>query len=152
MAQSAKKDKQTLLGRIGLGSGIRRRWFLNNMSVVILMLLLAAALVAVFCTYYFYASVQNRLENQVDTTSKYLNRYFSASYSDFYEYGRNMTQNFSLADRLELQILDESGKVMFSSSGLTAGFTPEEIETLHRLLDRMRQNLQDPKEESEPPC
>jgi len=125
MAQSAKKDKQTLLGRIGLGSGIRRRWFLNNMSVVILMLLLAAALVAVFCTYYFYASVQNRLENQVDTTSKYLNRYFSASYSDFYEYGRNMTQNFSLADRLELQILDESGKVMFSSSGLTAGFTPE---------------------------
>ncbi|MBQ6711442.1 MAG: HAMP domain-containing histidine kinase, partial [Clostridia bacterium] len=81
--------------------------------------------VAVFCTYYFYASVQSRLENQVDTTSKYLNRYFSASYSEFYEYGRNMTQNFSLADRLELQILDESGKVMFSSSGLTAGFTPE---------------------------
>ncbi|MBR5536512.1 MAG: HAMP domain-containing histidine kinase [Clostridia bacterium] len=125
MAQSEKKSKQTLLGRIGLNSGIRRRWFINNMSVVILMLLLAAALVAVFCTYYFYASVQNRLENQVDTTSKYFNRYFSASYSDFYEYGRNMTQNFSLADRLELQILDESGKVMFSSSGLTAGFTPE---------------------------
>ena len=125
MAQSAKKTKQTLLGRIGLSSGIRRRWFINNMSVVILVLLLAAALVAVSCTYYFYASVQNRLENQVDTTSKYLNRYFSSSYSEFYEYGRNMTQNFSLADRLELQILDESGKVMFSSSGLTAGFTPE---------------------------
>lgn len=35
---------------------------------------------------------------------------------------------------------------------LTAGFTPEEIETLHHLLDRMRQNLQDPKEESEKPC
>ena len=35
---------------------------------------------------------------------------------------------------------------------LTAGFTPEEIATLHSLLDRMRQNLQDPKEETEPPC
>lgn len=35
---------------------------------------------------------------------------------------------------------------------LTAGFTPEELATLHSLLDRMRQNLQDPKEESEPPC
>ena len=125
MANSTNKQKKTLLGRAGLSSGIRRRWFINNMSVVILILLLAGALVAVFCTYYFYASVQSRLENQVDTTSKYLNRYFSASYSEFYEYGRNMTQNFSLADRLELQILDESGKVMFSSSGLTAGFTPE---------------------------
>ena len=125
MAKSSNKTKQTLLGRVGLASGIRRRWFINNMSVVILMLVLAAALVAVFCTYYFYASVESRLENQVDTTSKYLNRYFSASYSEFYEYGRNMTQNFSLADRLELQILDSSGKVMFSSSGLTAGFTPE---------------------------
>ena len=125
MAKSKDKSKQTLLGRVGLASGIRRRWFINNMSVVILMLVLAAALVAVFCTYYFYASVESRLENQVDTTSKYLNRYFSASYSEFYEYGRNMTQNFSLADRLELQILDSSGKVMFSSSGLTAGFTPE---------------------------
>ena len=125
MANSTNKQKKTLLGRVGLSSGIRRRWFINNMSVVILILLLAGALVAVFCTYYFYASVQSRLENQVDTTSKYLNRYFSASYSEFYEYGRNMTQNFSLADRLELQILDESGKVMFSSSGLTAGFTPE---------------------------
>ena len=124
MAKSKDKSKQTLLGRVGLASGIRRRWFINNMSVVILMLVLAAALVAVFCTYYFYAS-ESRLENQVDTTSKYLNRYFSASYSEFYEYGRNMTQNFSLADRLELQILDSSGKVMFSSSGLTAGFTPE---------------------------
>jgi len=125
VANSTNKQKKTLLGRVGLSSGIRRRWFINNMSVVILILLLAGALVAVFCTYYFYASVQSRLENQVDTTSKYLNRYFSASYSEFYEYGRNMTQNFSLADRLELQILDESGKVMFSSSGLTAGFTPE---------------------------
>ena len=125
MAKSTNKQKKTLLGRVGLSSGIRRRWFINNMSVVILILLLAGALVAVFCTYYFYASVQSRLENQVDTTSKYLNRYFSASYSEFYEYGRNMTQNFSLADKLELQILDESGKVMFSSSGLTAGFTPE---------------------------
>ena len=118
------KQKTSLLSRAGLSSGIRRRWFINNMSVVILILLLAGAMVAMFCTYYFYASVQSRLENQVDTTSKYLNRYFSASYSEFYEYGRNMTQNFSLADRLELQILDESGKVMFSSSGLTAGFTP----------------------------
>ena len=109
-----KKRKKGPLGRLGLESGIRRRWFINNMSVVILILLLVGALVAMFCTYYFYASVQTRLEREADTTSKYLNRYFSSSYSAFYEYGRYLVQSFSLADRMEIQILDESGKVMVS--------------------------------------
>ena len=35
---------------------------------------------------------------------------------------------------------------------LTAGFTPEEVALLHKLLDRMRENLQETKEESELPC
>lgn len=35
---------------------------------------------------------------------------------------------------------------------LTEGFTPEEIALLHKLLDRMRENLQETKEESELPC
>ena len=123
-----KKTKKGLMARLGLESGIKRRWFLNNMSVVLLMLFLATSLLSVFVTYYLYASVQTRLTTQADTTSKYLNRYFSSSYSEFYEYSRNLVQNFSLADKMEMQILNESGKVMFSSSGLTAGFTPETTE------------------------
>ena len=57
-----KEQKKGLLSRMGLDGGIRRRWFINNMSVVILILLLVGTLVAMFCTYYFYASVQTRLE------------------------------------------------------------------------------------------
>ena len=42
MAEKSKsKQKKGLLGRLGLDGGIRRRWFINNMSVVILILLLA---------------------------------------------------------------------------------------------------------------
>ena len=123
-----KNARKGLMARLGLESGIKRRWFLNNMSVVLLVLFLATVLLSVFVTYYLYASVQTRLETQADTTSKYLNRYFSSSYSEFYEYSRNLVQNFSLADKMEMQILNESGKVMFSSSGLTAGFTPETSE------------------------
>ncbi len=125
MDKSTPAPKRGLMARLGLESGIKRRWFINNMSVVVLVLFLAAALLSVFATYYLYASVQTRLESQAETTSKYLNRYFSATYSEFYEYSRNLTQNFSLADRMEMQILDASGKVMFSSSGLTSGFVPE---------------------------
>ena len=105
-----KKAKKGLMARLGLDGGIRRRWFINNMSVVLLVLFVASVLVSVFATSYLYASVQTRLETQADTTSKYLNRYFSSSYSEFYEYSRNLVQNFSLADRMEMQILNESGK------------------------------------------
>lgn len=126
--QGKNAPRRGLMVRLGLDGGIKRRWFLNNMSVVLLTLFLTAAMVAVFAAYYFYASVQTRLVTQVDTTSKYLNRYFTSSYSEFYEYGRNLVQNFSLADRVEMQILNENGRVMFSSSGLTAGFVPETTE------------------------
>ncbi len=126
--QGKNAPRRGLMARLGLDGGIKRRWFLNNMSVVLLTLFLTAAMVAVFAAYYFYASVQTRLVTQVDTTSKYLNRYFTSSYSEFYEYGRNLVQNFSLADRVEMQILNENGRVMFSSSGLTAGFVPETTE------------------------
>ncbi len=123
--KSDTAPRRGIIARLGLDGGIRRRWFINNMSVVLLMLFLAAAVFSVFVTYYLYGSVQTRLENQTETTSKYLNRYFSATYSEFYEYSRNLTQNFSMADRIEMQILNSAGKVMFSSSGLTAGFIPE---------------------------
>lgn len=130
MGKKSEKNapRRGLLARLGLDGGIKRRWFLNNMSAVLLVLFLTATMVAVFASYYFYASVQTRLVTQVDTTSKYLNRYFTSSYSEFYEYGRNLVQNFSLADRVEMQILNENGRVMFSSSGLTAGFVPETAE------------------------
>lgn len=127
-SQGKNAPRRGLMAWLGLDGGIKRRWFLNNMSVVLLTLFLTAAMVAVFAAYYFYASVQTRLVTQVDTTSKYLNRYFTSSYSEFYEYGRNLVQNFSLADRVEMQILNENGRVMFSSSGLTAGFVPETTE------------------------
>ncbi len=117
--------KKPLLAHIGLDGGIKRRWFINNMSIVLLLLFFVIGLVAVFATYYFSSSVQAQLEGQAETTSKYLNRYFSTSYSEFYEYSRNLVQNFSLADRMEIQILDESGRVMFSSNGMTAGYVPE---------------------------
>ena len=45
--------KKPLLAHIGLDGGIKRRWFINNMSIVLLLLFFVTGLVAVFATYYF---------------------------------------------------------------------------------------------------
>lgn len=125
-----KNKKNSLAARFGF-YGIKKRWFLNNISVVLLAMFLIVAVAAVSLTYYYYASVETTLETRANTTSKFLNRYFTSSFSEFYENSRRMVEDFSMADRLEMQVLDSSGKVMFSSTGLTAGTVPStgEVET-----------------------
>ena len=124
-AEAKHKGKKPFLARLGLESGIKRRWFLNSISMVLLVLLLLALVAAMGVTYYYYSAMESLLATRADTQAKYMNRYFSSSYSEFYEYGRNMVQSFGLADRVEMQMLDDRGRVMFSSNGLTAGFTPQ---------------------------
>ena len=124
-AEAKHKEKKPFLARLGLESGIKRRWFLNSISMVLLVLLLLALVAAMGVTYYYYSAMESLLATRADTQAKYMNRYFSSSYSEFYEYGRNMVQSFGLADRVEMQMLDDRGRVMFSSNGLTAGFTPQ---------------------------
>ena len=121
--QQAKPKKRSLAQRVGF-YGIKRRWFLNNVSVVLFAMFFIVAVAAVSLTYYYYASVENSLSTRANTTSKYLNRYLSSSYTEFYEYSKRMVEDFSLADKVEMQVLDESGRVMFSSTGLTAGTVP----------------------------
>lgn len=118
------KQNKSLMARLGLNSGIRRRWFVSSISMVILMLLIVMLVAVMAVTFYFYSSMESLLTTRANTQASYLNRYFSSSFSEFYDYSRNMVQNFSLADKVEMQVLDESGKVMFSSNGLTAGYTP----------------------------
>lgn len=121
---AAKKVHKGFWHRLGMDSGIRRRWFFNSISIVLLVLFVIMLAASLAVTYYFYSSMQSLLVTRADTQARYLNRYFSSSFSEFYDYSRSMVQTFSLADRMEMQVLDESGRVMFSSNGLTAGFIP----------------------------
>ena len=119
-----KPEKKKKKGLFGLEGGIQRRWFLNSISVILLVLLLVVLMAVAGVAYYFYSSMESALVTRADTQARYLNRYFSSSFSEFYEYSRSMVQTFTLADRVEMQVLDESGRVMFSSSGLSAGYIP----------------------------
>ena len=105
-------------------SGIKRRWLFNNISVVVVVLLLVFFFVSVASSSYYNTSLLNSLETRANTTAKYLNRYMAYSYEVFYNYASNMTTEFSEKDKLEMQIIDAYGRVMFSSTGLTTGFIP----------------------------
>ncbi|MBQ7624418.1 MAG: HAMP domain-containing histidine kinase [Clostridia bacterium] len=104
--------------------GIKRRWLLNNVLVVFLVITALMVGAGFGINRYYYASVSNNLETRAKTQARYINAYVSSSYESFYEYSRRAVQNFSDADKIEMQILDGYGRVMFSSSGFTAGYLP----------------------------
>ena len=90
------------------------------MAVVVIIL----TIIGVLLHRSYYDSVKNNLEIRANTQARYINTYMTSSYSEFYEYSRQLVQSFSDSDKLEMQILDEYGRVMFSSAGLSAGYMP----------------------------
>lgn len=108
--------------------GIRKRWITNNIIVVMAIVAVTLIVIGVVLHNSYYDSVKNNLEIRANTQARYINTYRTASYNDFYEYSRQAVQSFSDSDKLEMQILDEYGRVMFSSTGITAGYLPTTTE------------------------
>lgn len=108
----------------GFTKGIKRRWLVNNLSVIAALVVLIFLLGSFALENYYTASVRSSLQNRAQASARLINQYMSDSYDDFYYYTYNLVNDFSDKDKLELQIIDRNGRVMFSSTGLSAGFVP----------------------------
>ena len=123
LKQSAGTPARWHLHLPTLPGGIKRRWLVNNVSVVVAMILLLLITVGMATTRYSYNSVHASLLSRT-STAKQINRYMSANYDQFYSYADQLVRDFSDRDKIEMQIIDTYGRIMFSSIGLTAGFIP----------------------------
>jgi len=121
--ERAKQVKTKKNGRKRI-SGITKRWMRNSLSVVVLVLLIGFALAGFFMTRYYLTSVESSIESRVVNTAGYLTNYMASDYNAFYNYSERLVADFADKDKLEMQILDVYGRVMFSSTGITAGFIP----------------------------
>ncbi|NCB05807.1 MAG: HAMP domain-containing histidine kinase, partial [Clostridia bacterium] len=121
---AANQPKKARRGLAGLWpSGIKRRWLLNNVSIALAAVFVLVILSAAAITGYYYDSVRASLLSRT-SSAKYLNRYMSSTYDEFYYYSNQLVQEFADRDKMEMQIIDVYGRVMFSSTGLSAGFVP----------------------------
>lgn len=107
-----------------MGSGIKRRWVFNNLSIVLLIISIIFTIGGMFITNYYYESIRGNLINRANSTSNYINRYMTESYNQFYSFTKELVSEYSDKDKVEMQVIDLYGRVMFSSTGLLAGFSP----------------------------
>lgn len=108
--------------------GIKQRWLFNNISVVFAAMLLLMLVMDAAIYSYYYGFVRTELETRANSSSGYMDRYANENYSQFYLFAADMVQDFGDADKLEMQVLNAYGRVLFSSLGMVAGSKPDTTE------------------------
>ena len=106
-------------------SGIQKRWMFNNLSIVVLLVVLCIVAVSLSFTMYYYSSMRAGLESKARTTTDFFSNSIGQSYSEYYQSCILMAQTFEEKDRLELQFVSPTGRIVASSYGQWGGQDPE---------------------------
>lgn len=104
-----------------LPSGTKRRWLINNLSIVVLLLTIMFVAAGAAATNYYKSSLYDSLQTRANSNARQFNRYMSSTYNEFYHYAAQLTTEFADKDKMEMQIIDTYGRIMFSSTGILAG-------------------------------
>ena len=125
-------------------AGLERRWLVNNVSVMVVLAALCVAAITLSLGAYYYSNVRSGLEAKAKTTTDFFSNYISQSYNEYYQSCIQFAETFEDKDKLELQFISASGKLVASSYGEFAGKSPETpdiqeaITTEARALSRAR--------------
>ncbi len=112
-------------GRSGLNlRGIRAKWMLNSMLLVVLALLLGLAAYSFAISNYYYSGIRSTLESKAKTSSDFFANYVTRTYAEYYQSAYKYTEIFDGRDRMELQFVNSTGRILVSTSGLSAGSHP----------------------------
>ncbi len=96
--------------------GMTRRWFFNSFGIIILIIAIIALFLCSSFHNYYYSGIETMLKNYA---SSELEKHFVQSYTDeeFEDKAREYAQTFSYKDKMEVNVINEHGTVMFSSLG-----------------------------------
>ena len=105
-------------------SGLRRRWLVSSLGPIFLVALLVAVTFCAAMVNYYYNMMEDGLRTRATHASDYFTSYSMTSYTEFYQSAHSFTREFAEKDRLEVQFIGDSGKIITSSYGLTSGLSP----------------------------
>ena len=117
--------------------GLRQRWLFNTIMPVFVLLVVLVTLFSAGVSNYYYGSMQKGLETRAQGLTNSFNEYFMDNgYSNYYQKAIQAAETFEEKDRIELQFLTSGGRIEVSSSGLTAGSSPETSDISRALSEK----------------
>ena len=117
-------------------TGLRRRWITNTVAPVCVILMMTVILFSAGISSYYFGSMQKGLESRAQAIANSFNEYFmSSGFNSYYQKAVQSTERFEDKDRVELQFINSRGRIVVSTSGLTAGTTPGTDDISRALSD-----------------
>lgn len=104
--------------------GLRKRWLVNTLGPTFAVALLVAATFCVGMVNYYYNLMHDGLWTRATHASDYFTSYTMNGYPELYKAAYSFTQEFAEKEYLEVQFIDNRGKIIVSSVGLTSGLSP----------------------------
>ena len=124
VSEPAEEESAGSNSRIEI-TGLRKRWLINSLSPIFVVALLIAGTFCVVMTNYYYNMMLAGLKTRAANASDYFTSNTMTSIGEFYQNANSFASEFSERDRIELQFISSSGKILVSSYGLTAGMAPD---------------------------
>ena len=100
---------------------IRTQWLTQTVSVMVLILLFSVVVVCVTTSSLMLTSMRSNLTSRVSSAVNFFNRYASASDSELYAGAKAYVEGYEDRNIVELQFLDNSGRIVYSSSLFASG-------------------------------
>ena len=125
-------DKKSFLN---LG-GLQKRWLLNTASVVLALGLVCVLAVTVSFAAYYYSNMESDMRHRAKTTTEFFADYLNQNYNDFYQSCITYAQTFEGKDNLELQFINNAGRLVASSYGQWTGQPPTTPEIAEAVSTR----------------
>lgn len=98
-------------------TGIKRRWVRNYLVTILAITMVFNMLFMVVVRNFYYNYVNHSLENRLSVSAGFYNKYLKTDNYSFDEIAQLIIKDFEDAQMVELQIIDKSGLVQYSSSG-----------------------------------
>lgn len=105
--------------------GITAKWLKNFLLVSIIIVSVVSLTIAVLIRWYYYNSVKVALESlDTNLAQNYFSSYLDTTEEQFKNGALKFIDEFSEKDKMEVWIIDESGKPLISSSGFEISEKP----------------------------
>ena len=122
--------------KIKFKKGITQRWLINSFGVMVIILLLVEIAALLIVRNYYHSSIKQYLASKMNIVTSAVTRYSENSEINYNSEVRNLVETFDDKDRIELMAVNNSGKVVVSSSG----FSPDADENLSDYEEAKRIN------------
>ena len=115
---------------------LHKRWLTNITVVITAVGMVCVAAITASYAAYCYRNMDADLQNRARSTTEFFKEYMGQDYDSFYQSCITYAQTFEKGEKLELQFIDQWGKIVASSYGSWAAVSPRTPEIQEAISTR----------------